>query len=137
MFQHRCMSGAVMLALTGLAGCLGDRESGAPESASPDGPAELVATVQLTNTHVVQFWDYGHGDAMIDERLNVDLDREAPLRVADIGIQGKTLVDVYVALGGERGDATTMQRLTELDAPVTARARATVVTPEIEERMQA
>jgi hypothetical protein len=121
-----------------LAGCLGNNDSVPKDDGStPVEPVELVATVNLSQTHVVQFWDYGHGDAMIDEKLNIDMDRDAPIRVTDIDMEGKTLTDVYIALVGDRGDAATMQRLGDLDARVLARQRDTVITPEMEKRMQA
>jgi hypothetical protein len=137
MFQHKHLRVCVVLVLVGSAGCLGDDSPPKHEAAPPSEPAQLVATVALSPTHVVQFWDYGHGDAMIDEKLNVDLDRDTPSRLADIDMQGKTLADAYLALAHNHGDAATAQRLGELDARVRARAEATVITPEMEALIQA
>jgi hypothetical protein len=138
MSHDEWISLCIALAVAGLAGCLGGEDS-RPDEARPttNRSAELVATVALSDTHVVQFWDYGHGDAMIDERLNIDLDRDTPIRLADLDMPGKTLTDVYLALARDGGELAATARLGELDARVLARARATVVTPEMEALIQA
>jgi len=60
----------------------------------------LVGSLQLSATHVVDFLDYGNGQAAIHETINVDKDRNAPARLANIDPNGKTLSDTYLLLAG-------------------------------------
>lgn len=125
---------ALVSAVAFVVGCGGE-----PDTASPDGAeiGQLVASVRYSDTHLVTFWDYGDGEAKIHETLNVDLDRAAPLRLADMDMKGRTLADTYLAFARGAADEAQLRRLRELDVRVLERARNTMVTPEMERVMAA
>lgn len=126
------------LAASGLTmGC----DAAAPPPAEPEAievtNRELTASLTLSPTHKITFWDYGDGDAMIDEVLNVDSDKNAPVRLADMDMKGRTLSDAYLALAGKQAEPSALERLRALDGRVADRAKRTVITPELERLMSA
>jgi hypothetical protein len=98
---------------------------------------ELTASLTLSPTHKITFWDYGDGDAMIDEVLNVDSDKNAPVRLADMDMKGRSLTDAYLTLAGKLAETSAIDKLRALDGRVADRAKRTQITPEMEQLMAA
>lgn len=121
-------SGMILVSGAGLVGGCGTHPEADPTEVVE--ASQLVATVQLSDTHVVKFWDHGDGLARIDETMNVDLDRDAKLSLGKMDIEGRALADIYKVFAADRTDVSAIQRLHQVDLRVAARAKQELLNPE-------
>jgi hypothetical protein len=85
--------------------------------------AALIGTVDLSTTHSLKFWDHGGGLARIEENYHMDLDRDAPLTLSKVDVDGRSFSEVYEMFAGARRDAKTAENIKALDLRVADLAR--------------
>jgi len=76
---------------------------------------KLVASVQLSPTHTIAFWDHGDGQGQIEESLHADLDRAAPLTLARMKMDGRPLAQIYTIFAADKADPAVISRLDGMD----------------------
>lgn len=116
---------AVFMAVAIAAGCDSNGDQ-----ATVTNTGAIVATVHVSDTHTVSFLDYGEGQAGIQETLDLDKDKDAPVKLVGMSLEGRTLSDIYRLFAGQHPDAILLGNLQALDAHVAEVARTTTVTPE-------
>jgi hypothetical protein len=77
--------------------------------------AQLLASLSLSETHTVNFYDLGNGHSIVAETLNVD--RDPPSTLAGTGsLRTQGLGNVYSRLAGSAADPGDLARLRAFDA---------------------
>jgi hypothetical protein len=115
---------ALALAMVGAMGCAGDAPAGEQVTEVTEG-RQLLASVQLTGTHRVDFYEYDSGDLLVHEDLDVDKDfTDGHPTLAKMDTKGVKVADIYKALVGGRVEANVAARLGGADARALARAEA-------------
>jgi hypothetical protein len=101
-------------ALGTIAGC--DVEGAAGDATAETGEtSELVASIELSPTHIVKFWDHGEGRGSIQETRHADYDRAAPLRLDNINIDGRPLSELYQIFAAEKSRPEVVTKLRAID----------------------
>jgi hypothetical protein len=66
-------------------------------------------------THALKFWDYGGAVTRVEETMDADLDRDAPLTLNKMVAGHRTLADIYQIFAAEKGDRSVVDRLRGID----------------------
>jgi hypothetical protein len=86
--------------------------------------------VQISDSHEVDFWEYGNGDLLVKESLDVDRDfADGRVTLAKMESMGLSMVDMYKNLAGARFDGTVAQQLGAADLRHRERAAARAAQP--------
>jgi hypothetical protein len=97
----RLVPGALMMLALGAVGC--GTETGSPEVTEATTEGRLLASLQLSETHKVDFFEYADGDLSVKESLNVDKDLgDGHPTLARMNTTGVKTADIYKSLAGTR-----------------------------------
>lgn len=120
---NRMVAGALLSATAMVIGCATEQE------ANDDTPQviderTLLASLSVSDTHRIDFWEYASGDVMVNERLNVDRDlADSRPTLAKMDSKDASLVDIYRHLAGTRFENTVASVLGGADRRNLERAR--------------
>jgi hypothetical protein len=117
----------MMLAL-GAVGC--GTEGGSTEGQEATTESKLLTTLQLSDTHKVDFVEYADGDLLVRESLNVDKDlADGHPTLAKLDTKGVKVADIYKSLAGTRFDSKIATLLGSADGRNQALAALAPKTP--------
>lgn len=98
----------------------------APEAPEPAAPTatpvasskRLLASIQKSDTQVINFWEHERGVVQVEESASIDADLRDPARgtLLKTNIDGLSLVDAYKKLAGEAADEASIKTLAAADA---------------------
>jgi hypothetical protein len=107
-----------------------EEESAGPVTVEKPESKKLLATIHLSDTQVIEFWEHPHGAVQVLETGSIDADlhdEASPRRsLRNTNIAGMSLVDSYKLLAGAASDEAAVATLAEADARL---GRLTPVAP--------
>jgi hypothetical protein len=103
-----------LLALAAWTSACGQASDAGPAAAVTAESGEVVASLQLSPTHTIDFIDYG-AVARVREVYNADLDRDAPASLAKMQAGERPLAEIYELFAARKADAAVSAKLRALD----------------------
>jgi hypothetical protein len=103
-----------LLTLFGLAACEGSVDEPASQAEAPIAAVDsgLLASLRLSETHVVEFYEMSPGNGLVTEDYDVDRDRSA---LAGLVLRDGELLPTYRALAGARATPDALARFAAYD----------------------
>ena len=128
-------TGAMLTASLVVGGCAQDQAQGENETEVTEVTDErhLLASLDLSDTHKIEFWEYDSGDVLVHEDLHVDRDFiDGRPTLARMDTANAKLLDIYNNLAGARFSTAIATVLSDADVRTFERAQRSAATRSIE-----